>query len=126
MCVRAWHGVTHPGVEVSDLSRRSVFVRDLDVLVTARVHHHVPGVAVQAVGPVVVALGTGRALFKTCSIASMYPDFASEIISLNESDGLGVVNSREFDVTCPFSCFQCMQLDSNVHYISGVADVVDD
>ena len=108
-------GVTHPGVEVPDLSRGSVPVRDLDVLVTARVHHHVPGVAVQAVGPVVVALGTGRALFKTCTIVSMHPDFASEIITLNKGDGLGVDNSREFDVTCPFSCFQCMQLDSNLH-----------
>lgn len=46
----------HPWVQVSQIASYSIFVGDLDVLVTAGVNHHVPGVAVQAVGPVVVAL----------------------------------------------------------------------
>lgn len=46
----------HPRVQVSHVSGFSIFVGDLDVLVAAGVNHHVPGVAVQAVGPVVVAL----------------------------------------------------------------------
>lgn len=47
----------HPRLEVAHLPGEPVAVRDLDVLVEARVHHHVPRVAVQPVGPVVVALG---------------------------------------------------------------------
>lgn len=46
----------YPWVQVSHIATYSIFVGDLDVLVTAGVNHHVPGVAVQAVGPVVVAL----------------------------------------------------------------------
>lgn len=52
--------VTHPRVQISDVSSLSVFVSDLNMLMAAGVNHHVPRVAVQAVGPVVVTLRTDK------------------------------------------------------------------
>lgn len=48
--------VTHPWVQISNGSSLSIFVGDLNMLMAAGVNHHVPGVAVQAIGPVVVTL----------------------------------------------------------------------
>lgn len=53
---QTWQKSTHARVQVSDLSSLSIFVSDFDVLVGPRVNHHVPGVPVQPVSPVVVAL----------------------------------------------------------------------
>ncbi len=47
---------THPWVQISNVSGFSVFVGDLNMLMAAGVNHHVPRVAVQAIGPVVVTL----------------------------------------------------------------------
>jgi hypothetical protein len=41
--------VAHPRVEVSNLSCFSILVGDLDMLVGARVNHHIPGVPIQAI-----------------------------------------------------------------------------
>lgn len=49
--------MAHPRVEVSDISCFSIFVGDLDMLVGSGVNHHIPGVPIQAIGPVVIALG---------------------------------------------------------------------
>lgn len=48
--------LTHPRVQISNISGLSIFVSDFYVLVGAGVNHHVPRVAVQAVSPVVVTL----------------------------------------------------------------------
>lgn len=48
--------VTHPRVQISNVSGFSISVGDLHMLVAAGVDHHVPRVAVQTIGPVVVTL----------------------------------------------------------------------
>lgn len=49
--------LSHPWVKVAQLASDAVTVGDLYVLVGARVHHHVPGIAVKPIRPVVVTLG---------------------------------------------------------------------
>lgn len=51
------HQVSHPRVKVAKLACEAIAVGDLYMLVGARVYHHVPGIAVQPVCPVVVTLG---------------------------------------------------------------------
>lgn len=53
---------THPWVQISDFSSFSIFVGDLNMLVAAGVNHHVPRVAIQAIGPVVVTLDNNKIL----------------------------------------------------------------
>lgn len=48
--------VTHPWVQISNVSSFSIFVGDLNMLMAAGVNHHVPRVAVQAIGPIIVTL----------------------------------------------------------------------
>lgn len=48
--------LTHARVQISNISSFSILVSDFNVLVGPRVNHHVPGVPVQPVSPVVVAL----------------------------------------------------------------------
>lgn len=54
--------VTHPWVQVSNFSSFSIFVGDLNMLMAAGVNHHVPRVAIQAIGPVVVTLDKNKIL----------------------------------------------------------------
>lgn len=49
--------MSHPRVKVAQLSSEAITVGDLYMLVGAGVHHHVPGIAVQPICPVVVTLG---------------------------------------------------------------------
>lgn len=50
-------GSKSPRVKVAQLAREAVAVGDLYVLVGAGVHHHVPGIAIQPICPVIVTLG---------------------------------------------------------------------
>lgn len=47
---------THPRVQISNVSSFSILVSDFNMLVGAGMNHHVPGVPVQSIGPVIVAL----------------------------------------------------------------------
>lgn len=53
---------THPWVQIADFSSFSIFVRDLHMLMAAGVNHHIPRVAIQAIGPVVVTLDSNKIL----------------------------------------------------------------
>lgn len=48
--------LTHSRVQISNLACYAISVGDLDMLMWARVNHHVPWVAIQSIGPVIVAL----------------------------------------------------------------------
>lgn len=60
--VRFFFHVTHPRVQKSNFPSFSIFVGDLNMLMAAGVNHHVPWVAVQPVGPVVVTLHENKTL----------------------------------------------------------------
>lgn len=51
------HQMSHPRVKVAKLASEAITVGDLYMLVGAGVYHHVPGIAVQPICPVVVTLG---------------------------------------------------------------------
>lgn len=48
--------LTHPRVQISNVSSFSILVSDFNMLVAAGMHHHVPGVPIQSISPVIVAL----------------------------------------------------------------------
>lgn len=63
---------SHPRVQISNFPSFPIFVGDLDVLMGAGVDHHVPGVAIQTIGPVIVTLETKEDFNK-------HPSFSFEI-----------------------------------------------
>lgn len=48
--------MSHPRVKVAQLASVAITVGDLHVLVRTGVHHHVPGIAIQPICPIVIAL----------------------------------------------------------------------
>lgn len=48
--------LTHPRVQISNVSGFSILVSDFNMLVGAGMNHHVPGVPIQSISPVIVAL----------------------------------------------------------------------
>lgn len=54
--------LTHPWVQISNFTSFPIFVGDLNMLMTAGMNHHVPWVAVQTIGPVVVTLDKNEVL----------------------------------------------------------------
>lgn len=55
-CQQRLQKLTHPRVQIANVSSFSILVRDFNMLVGAGMHHHVPGVPIQSISPVIVAL----------------------------------------------------------------------